>query len=64
MDQNLWKFAWLHLTRVTTIFDILFNLGIHRGNVKLGPKTGIFEVQMGAEEDLEKIWDKYLKFNL
>ena len=31
---------------VSQIFDILFTLGIHRGNVKLGTKIGNFEVQM------------------
>ena len=33
---------------VSQIFDILFSLGIHRGNIELGPKIGNFEVQMGA----------------
>ena len=31
---------------ISQIFYILFSLGIHRGNVKLGPKIGNFEVQM------------------
>ena len=33
---------------VSQIFYILFSVGIHRGNVKLGPKIGNFEVQMGV----------------
>ena len=33
---------------VSQLFDILFSLGIHRGNVKLGQKIGKFEVQMGV----------------
>ena len=33
---------------VSQIFDILLSLGIHSGNVKLGPKIGHFEVQMGV----------------
>ena len=33
---------------ISQIFDILFNLGKHRGNVKLGQKIGYFEVQMGV----------------
>ena len=33
---------------ISQIFDILFSLRIHRGNVKLGPKIGYFEVQMGV----------------
>ena len=35
-------------TNVSQIFDILFSLGIHRGNVILGPKICNFEVQMGV----------------
>ena len=33
---------------VSQIFDILFRLGTHRGNVKLGPTISNFEVQMGV----------------
>ena len=32
---------------ISQIFDFLFSLGIHRRNIKLRPKTGNFEVQMG-----------------
>ena len=32
---------------VSQIFYVLFSLGIHISNVKLGPKIGNFEVQMG-----------------
>ena len=52
---------------VSQIFDVLFSLGIHRENVKLGPTIGNFEVQMGVTfeyEDLEKMWEKIFKFNL
>ena len=33
---------------VSQILDNLFSLGIHKGNVKLGPETGNFELQMGV----------------
>ena len=36
---------------ISQIFAILFRLGIHRGNVELGPKIGHFEVQMGVTFD-------------
>ena len=31
---------------ISQIFYILLSLGIHRGNVNLGPRIGNFEVQM------------------
>ena len=33
---------------VYQIFDNLFSLGIHRGNVELGTKISNFEVQMAV----------------
>ena len=33
---------------ISQLFDNLFSLGIHKGNVKLGPKIGNFELQMGV----------------
>ena len=33
---------------ISQIFYFLFSLGIHLGNVKLGPKIGTLEVQMAA----------------
>ena len=33
---------------ISQIFDILFSLGKHRGNVELGAKIGNFEVQIAV----------------
>ena len=38
---------------VSQIFYILFSLGMHRGNDKLGPKIGNFEGQMSVTFERE-----------